>query len=161
MYVDDIKIGWKETKHWSDVETTQQRSLFRRTNIFPWSCILGMHSKTMWNKQRYCGQLQNHVWIANFFGVSRKSSILWESSYLFIVLWYGGSCKAMCGAILWVSKQDDSTTLQSIYSMHRWPPLQKRRTEICWRIVTSMLSNWSKVLKLGTNWKTWYSMVSE
>ena len=161
MYVDDIKIGWKETKHWSDVETTQQRSRFRRTNIFPWSCILGMHSKTMWNKQRCCGQLQNHVWIANFCGVNRKSSILWESSYLFIVLWYGGSCKAMCGAILWVSKQDDSTTLQSIHSIHRWPPLQKRRTEICWRIVTNMLSNWSKVLKLGTNWKTWYSMVSE
>ena len=52
------KIGWKETKHWSDVESTQQRSWFGRTNIFPWSCILGMHSKTMWNKQRYCCQLQ-------------------------------------------------------------------------------------------------------
>ena len=26
--------------------------------------------------------------------------------------------------------------------------------EICWRIVTSMLSNCSKMLKLGTNWKT-------
>ena len=23
VYVDDIKIGWKETKHWSDVESTQ------------------------------------------------------------------------------------------------------------------------------------------
>ena len=29
------KIGWKETKHWSDVESTQQRSRFGRTNIFP------------------------------------------------------------------------------------------------------------------------------
>ena len=29
------KIGWKETKSWSDVETTQQRSRFGRTNIFP------------------------------------------------------------------------------------------------------------------------------
>ena len=26
VYVDDIKIGWKETKHYSDVESTQQRS---------------------------------------------------------------------------------------------------------------------------------------
>ena len=34
------KIGWKETKHWSDVEITQQRSRFGRTNILPWSCIL-------------------------------------------------------------------------------------------------------------------------
>ena len=46
------KIGWKETKSWSDVETTEQRSWFGRTNNFPGSCILGMHSKTMWNKQR-------------------------------------------------------------------------------------------------------------
>ena len=45
------KIGWKETKHWSYVESTQQRSRFGRTNIFPWSWILGMHSKTMWNNR--------------------------------------------------------------------------------------------------------------
>ena len=28
------KIGWKETKSWSDVESTSQRSRFGRTNIF-------------------------------------------------------------------------------------------------------------------------------
>ena len=50
------KIGWKETKHWSDVESTQQRSGFGRTNIFPRSCVHGLHSKTMPNKQRCCGQ---------------------------------------------------------------------------------------------------------
>ena len=43
------KIGWKETQSWSDVESTQQRSPFGRTNIFPGSCILGLHSTTMWN----------------------------------------------------------------------------------------------------------------
>ena len=31
------QIGSKKTKHWSDVESTQQRSWFGRTNIFPWS----------------------------------------------------------------------------------------------------------------------------
>ena len=41
------KIGWKETESWSDVESTQQRSRFERTNIFPGSCILGVHSTTM------------------------------------------------------------------------------------------------------------------
>ena len=46
----------------------------------------------------------------------------------------------MCGTIWWVVILDDSTTLQSIYSMHQWPPLQRSRNEICWRIVTSMLS---------------------
>ena len=58
VYVDDIKLAGKKQ---NDVETTQQRSRFGRTNIFPGSCILGLHSTTMRNKQRYCGQLQNHV----------------------------------------------------------------------------------------------------
>ena len=71
VYVDDIKLAGKKQKHWSDVESTQQRSRFGRTNIFPWSSILGMHLKSMWNKQRYCGQLQSHVWIANFRGVKK------------------------------------------------------------------------------------------
>ena len=97
----------------------------------------------MWNKQRYCGQLQNHVRIANFSGESRNTSIPSKSSYFFMVLWSGRSCKEMCGAILWVSQLDDSTTLPSIYSMHRWPPLQRRRNEIFWRIVISMLQNCS------------------
>ena len=115
----------------------------------------------MRNKQRYCGQLQNHVWIANFRGRSREITIPSKYSYFFMVLWHGWSCKEVCGTILWVGEQDDSATLQSIYSMHRWPPLQRRRNKICWRIVKSMLSNCSKMLKLGTYWKTWYSMVSE
>ena len=71
------------------------------------------------------------------------------------------SYQEMCGTFLWVSQQDDSTTLQSVYSMHRWPPLQRRRNEICWRIVKSVLSNCSEMLILGTYWKTWYSMISE
>ena len=76
-------------------------------------------------------------------------------------LWYGRSCKEVCGTIWWVGKQDDSATLQSIHSMHRWPPLQRRRNAICWRIVTCMLSNCPEMLILCTNWTTWYSMVSE
>ena len=60
------KIGWKETKSWSDVESTQQRSRFGRTNIFLGSCVPEVYSKRMWNKHRYCWQLQNHVWIQNF-----------------------------------------------------------------------------------------------
>ena len=100
-------------------------------------------------------------WIANFSERNRKASILWESSYFFMVLWYGRSCKEKCGTIMWVGKPDDSTTLQSIYSMHRWPSLQRGRIEIWKRIVKSMLSKCSGMLVLGTYWKTWYSMVSE
>ena len=42
--------------------------------------------------------------------------MLGKSEYLFVVLWYGGSCNEMCGTILWVGKQDDSTTLQRLTS---------------------------------------------
>ena len=37
----------------------------------------------------------------------------------------------------------------------------KKKNEICWRIVTCMLSNCFEMLALGTDWTTWYSMVSE
>ena len=94
------------------MEITQQRSRFGRTNIFYWSCVLGVHLKTMWNKKRYCWQFQNDVRIANFRGWSRETPSPSKSSYFFIFLWYGGSCKEMCGTTLWVGKQDDSTTLK-------------------------------------------------
>ena len=106
------RVGWKETKHWSDVEITQQRSRFPRTNIFPWSCILGIHSKTKWNKQRHRGQRLSHVWIENFRGANWKASVLWEFSYFFLVLRYRRSCEEIRGAILWGIKQDDSTSPQ-------------------------------------------------
>ena len=38
---------WLERKYASDVESTKQGSWFGRTNIIPWPCVLGMHSKTM------------------------------------------------------------------------------------------------------------------
>ena len=75
------------------VETTQQRSRFGRTNIFLGSCILGMHSTTMPTKQRYCGQLQNHVRIENFRGESRKTAIPSKSSYFFMVFDMEGHAK--------------------------------------------------------------------
>ena len=108
----------KWPKSWSSMEDPvvplerKQRSWFGRTNIIPWSCTPGVHSKTMWNKQRYCGQSKNHVWIQNFRRSNGKTTMLGKSEYLFMVLWRGRSCQEMCGTILWVSKQDDSTTLQ-------------------------------------------------
>ena len=107
------QIGWKETKHSSDVESTAQRSWFGRANIFYWSWKPGMYSKTMWNKQKYCGQLQNHVRIANFRGRNRKITIPSKSSYFFMVLWHGWSCKEVCGTILWVAKK----TTQQLYKV--------------------------------------------
>ena len=67
----------------------------------------------------------------------------------------------MCGTILWVGKQDDSTTPQRIYSMPWCPSFQRGKIEIRGRIVESMLSNCSEMLILGTYWTTRYSLVSE
>ena len=35
------KTGWKETKHWSNVESTDETSRFGRTNIISWPRLLG------------------------------------------------------------------------------------------------------------------------
>ena len=76
VYVDDIKLAGKKQNLDPMWKTTQQRSRLGRTNIFPGSLKLGMHSTTVPKKQRYCGQLQNHVRIVNFSGENRKTSIL-------------------------------------------------------------------------------------
>ena len=87
VYVDDIKLAGKKQNLDPMWKTIQQRSRFgRETNIFPGSCILGLHSTTIRNKQRYCGQLQNHVRITNFCGWIRETSISSKSSYFFMVL---------------------------------------------------------------------------
>ena len=66
VYVDDIKLAGKKHNNDPMWKVLNKEVWFGRTNIFPGSCILGMHSTSMWNKQRYCGQLQNHVRIREF-----------------------------------------------------------------------------------------------
>ena len=73
VFVDDIKLAGKKQR--SDVESTEQRSWFGTTNIFPWLRIPGVYSTTMWNKQRYCWQLQKHVWIQSFSRGNWKTAI--------------------------------------------------------------------------------------
>ena len=157
------KIGWKETKSWSDVESTTQRSRFGRTNIFLGSCILGMYSKTVWNKQRYCGQLQNHVRIANFRGRNRKTSIPRESSYFFVIVWYGRSCQEMCGAILCGKEMEEARNDSSVVfekwrarKMSFWMlvlwlgrTLSKVRWEILWTDAQKRQSNCTKFQTLA------------
>ena len=155
------KIGWKETK------------LDPMWKLFDKEVDLGEPTSFLDHVYLGCTQRQCKISkdiVDNYrtmfesrisAGGSRKTTIPSKSSYFFMVLWHGWSCKEVCGAILWVDKQDDSTTLQSIYSMHWWPPLQRRGNEICWSIVKCMLSNCSGMLILGTNWTTWYSMVSK
>ena len=154
VYVDDRKFAGKNQNFDPKCKVLNKEVDLGEPTSFVDHVYLGCTQKTMWNKQWYCGQLKSHVWIEKCRGENRVASILWECSFFFMVLGYGRSCKEVCGTIFWVGKQDDSTTLQSIYSLHRWPPPQRSRNEICWRIVTSMLPNCSEMLKVGTNWKT-------
>ena len=123
VYVDDIKLAWKKQNIDPMWKLLNKKVDLEEPISFIDYVYLGCTQKTMWNKQRYCGQLQNHVWITNFRRENWKITILREFSSFFMVLLHGRSCEEMCGAILWVSKENDSTTLQSIYSMNRWPPL--------------------------------------
>ena len=61
VYVDDIKLAGK--KHNIDPmwKVLNKEVDLGEPTSFLGSCILGLHSTTMRNKQRYCGQLQNHV----------------------------------------------------------------------------------------------------
>ena len=106
----------------------------------------------MWNKQRYCRHLQNHVWITNFCGENRKTSMLWKYSYFFVVQRYGKSCQEMCGTILWAGKQDDATTLHK-YLLHALMTIiSRKKNEICWRLVKKY------ALKLFWNVYTWHEL---
>ena len=126
VYVDDVKLGWKETKPWSDVESTQQRTRFGgEPTSFVDHVYLGLHSKTMWNKQRYCGQLQSHVWIANFRGGREQKKLLYTENFR-ISSWscdMEGHAKKCVERYCELVNKTTQQLLQSIYSMHRWPPL--------------------------------------
>ena len=123
VYVDDIKLAGKKQNLDPMWKLLNKEVDLGEPTSFLDHVYLGCTQRQCENKQRYCGPLQNHVRIANFSGENRKTTISSKSSYFFIVLWYGWLCKEMCGAILWVSQQVYTTTLQSIYSMHRWPSL--------------------------------------
>ena len=75
VYVDDIKLAGKKQNLHPMWKLLNKEVDFGRTNIFLGSCILGLHSKTMRNKQRYCRQLQYHVRTANFRGRGREITI--------------------------------------------------------------------------------------
>ena len=81
--------------------------------------------------------------------------------YFFMVLCLGRSCKEVHGKILRTDEQNNSTATQSRNIMPWRPPVKKRRNGICWRIVFSLLTDCSEMPEFGSNWQTWYFMVSE
>ena len=183
-----LKHGWEKVSNCECLFVHLGKGLFLSVYVDDKNWLEGNKTSTqcgknLWNKSNW--EIQHHsltmlIWVA-LNENAKRTMILWtlnpgslqelKESYLvqgnltqtslFMVLWYGRPFEEMFGTILWVGKQDDSTTLQSIYSMQRWPLLQRGRNKICRRIVKNMLSNCSEMLVLSTNWKTWYSMVSK
>ena len=97
-------------------------------------CLLGLHSKTVWRKPRYCWQLPNHVWIQNF----RRSN--WKipcSENLSVSSW---SCDMEGHAQKCVERYCElaKKTTQQLYKVLtpciRWSSFQRGRNEICRRI---------------------------
>ena len=86
VYVDDIKLAGKKQNVDPMWKLLKKEVDWGEPTSFLDHVYLGMHSTTMPSKQRYCGQLQNHVRIANFRGRNRKTVIPSKSSYFFMVL---------------------------------------------------------------------------
>ena len=156
--VDDIKLAGKKQNMDPMWKVLNKEVDFGEPTSFLDHVHLGCTQRQGEISKGGCWQLQNHVLNA---GATEKLPC---SENLCISSWchdMEGHAKKCVGTILWFSKQDDPTTLQSINSMHWRPSFQRRRIEIRGRIVKTMLSNCSKMLVIGTYWTTRYSMVSE
>ena len=108
-----LKHGWEKIPNWECLFVHREKGLFlsvyvddiklagKKHNIDPMWKILNKevdlgeptsfldhvyHSTKMRNKQRYCGQLQNLVRIANFCGEIREITIPSKSSYFLMVV---------------------------------------------------------------------------
>ena len=161
VYVDDIKLAGKKQNidpMWKLLN--KEVDLGEPTSFLDNVYSVWLHSTRLRNKQRYCGQLQSHVWIQNFRRSNRKITVLWKSAYLFVVLRHGGSCQEMCGTILRASEQNNKANIQSYNSMPWWPSIQ-RSIGIGWRIVKSLLTDCSEMLVFGTHWQARHSVVSK
>ena len=134
------QIGWKETKHWSDAGKYSMKKLIWENQHLSWIMCTWDVLKDILKWAKMLLTITEPCLNPEFPLEQRKITMLGKSEYLFVVLWHGKSRQEMCGTILWLSKQDDSATPQSINSMPWWPSLQRRRIEICRRIVKSVLS---------------------
>ena len=142
--VDDIKIGWKETKSWSDVESTQQRSWFGRTNIFPGSCILGRCTRRQCEISKdivdnYRTMFESRMSAGGIREITNSS----KYSYFLMVLWHGWSLQRN----VW----NDIVSWQT-GRLNNFTKSVGELSEVC-------SPNCSEMLTLGTNWKTRYSLV--
>ena len=142
-----LQHGWEKVSNWECLFVHRQKGLFlsvyvddiklagKKQNIDPmWKLLnkeVDLGEPTSFLDHVYLGCTQRQCDIRK--DIVDNQSAMFESRIsagrteklpysenLRISSWsYDMSCKEMCGAILRVGKQDDSTTLQSIYSLHR------------------------------------------
>ena len=155
------QIDWKETKHWSDVGSTKQRSCFGRTNIFPWSCIPGC-------TQRQCETSKDIVDNYRTMFESRISA--------------GATEKLPCSENLCISAWSDDMEGHAKKCVERYCELANKTTQQLYKVSTPCIDDHHfkeeemksvgelpqvcsqivlKCLYLATNWTTRYSMVSK
>ena len=115
----------------------------------------------MWNKQRYCKQLQNHVRIENSAGWTEKlpySENLRICSWSYDMAGHAKKCGERYCELANKTTQQLYQVSTPCFDDHHF---KEEELKSVGEIVTWMLSNCSEMLIFGTNWKTWYSMVSE
>ena len=79
MYADDVKlVGKKQNNNPMCKVLNKEVDLGEPTSFLDHVYLGCTQSKTVRNKQRYCRQLQNHVWIQNFRRSNRKIPC-WEN----------------------------------------------------------------------------------
>ena len=130
------QIGWKETQHWSDVESTHQRSWCGRTNTFLDHVYLGCTqrqceiSKDIVDNYRTCLNPEClQVQLKNFH--ARK---IWVS-LLGLMIWKVMPRNVWNDIVSWRTRRLNNSTKYQLHSMPWRPSLQRGRIEICRRIV--------------------------
>ena len=146
------KNGWKEAECGSKVEEIDDTSGHRRTHIISWSRVLGMHSagmQTEWNKY---WAVYKAVRITYFCWEQQKITGMGKTSSTnsSVVLRHGRTCSKMRWTILWTGKQESGATVQSFKPLFGWWSVQTRGARISCRNITSLLTQFLRMLVLCT-----------
>ena len=86
VYVDDIKLAGKKQNLDPMWKLLNKEVDLGEPTSFLDHVYLGCTQKQLPNKQRYGGQLQNHVRLTNFCGEIREITVRSKSSFFFMVL---------------------------------------------------------------------------
>ena len=89
VYVEDIKLGGKKPQRWPNVEDTDERSWFGRTDIIPCPCLLGCTQRKYVKETKDI--VDNYIQIQDFGRSYGKTTSFREigCAYFFVVFWHG------------------------------------------------------------------------